>query len=105
MFSDTWVSLTATQETVDAASYLGRYLVSAPSDYLADIHGEVHGAAAAALPGLILDPQNAYRLNNAAVALFDLGLSFNQAFEAIPELRGGAVLPIPAGPPEPESGL
>ena len=29
----------------------------------------------------------------------------NQAFDSIPELRGSAPLPVPAGPPEPESGL
>lgn len=29
----------------------------------------------------------------------------NQAFESIPELRGAPVIPVPAGPPEPESGL
>ncbi len=29
----------------------------------------------------------------------------NQAFESIPELRGAKEIPVPAGPPEPESGL
>lgn len=29
----------------------------------------------------------------------------NEAFESIPELRSAAILPVPAGPPDPESGL
>lgn len=29
----------------------------------------------------------------------------NEAFDSIPELRGAAAIPVPAGPPDPESGL
>jgi tetratricopeptide (TPR) repeat protein len=84
MFSDTWSSLVVDGSAAAAVSQLGDYLVSlqSGSDYYIDLGPQVQSYAAAALPGLVSDPRNADRLSNAAVALFDMGVSWDQGFAA-----------------------
>jgi Flp pilus assembly protein TadD len=84
MFSDTWQSLVVDGPTAAAVSQLGDYLVSlqSASDYYIDLGPQVQTYAAAALPELVSDPRNADRLSNAAVALFDMGVSWDQGFVA-----------------------
>lgn len=84
MLSDTWRTLNIDVSYSAAVSRLRDYLVSLPSE--ADLQKNpglgVHATAAPALPGLVSDQRNADRMNNAAVALFDLGVSWDQGITA-----------------------
>ena len=79
MFLDTWHSLKVDASGASAVNQYGDFLTSLPSESELgpDPRNAVSPAASRALGRLTSDPRNADRLNNAAVALFDLGVSWD----------------------------
>jgi tetratricopeptide (TPR) repeat protein len=85
MFADAWSGLTYAPGSSEQIDSLGVYLGSRATDAFDEISNQAPRRLADGLPLLTSDPLNADRLNNAGIALFDLGVAWNLAPRPSPE--------------------